>query len=185
MATLRIEFYDRVLPLDDHARDPINTITLSVGNKPTLPYLQPVAPSNNSGEVIAVLYAIDGPVYVDVGPTPDPTVNRTLINKGTQIAINISPGDNIAAVAAFDIPQQADSVIGPITGAIAGNVDEDLPIGRLFGINCTIPGNVKLRFVDGSEMLFPVYIGFQSYPLAVLRVLSAGTTATASYIILL
>lgn len=53
--------------------------------------------------------------------------------------------------------------------------------GRYFLIICTVAGNVKVGFVDGTTLVFPVGVGLTILPWRVKQVFSTGTSATATY----
>jgi hypothetical protein len=53
--------------------------------------------------------------------------------------------------------------------------------GRQMLVNCTVAGNVKVKFSDGSTLTIPVAIGLSILPWAVIQVYVTGTTATATY----
>jgi hypothetical protein len=54
-------------------------------------------------------------------------------------------------------------------------------VGRYFVIICTVAGNVKVGFLDGTTLVIPVAIGLTILPWKVAQVFSTSTTATASY----
>lgn len=49
---------------------------------------------------------------------------------------------------------------------------------RALGVNCTVAGNVTVKFVDGSTLTFPVVVGWTIFPFEVVGVSSATATAT-------
>jgi hypothetical protein len=53
--------------------------------------------------------------------------------------------------------------------------------GRQLLINCTVAGNVKVKFSDASTLTIPVAEGLTVLPWAVIQVYVTGTTATATY----
>ena len=67
------------------------------------------------------------------------------------------------------------------TGVTAMTVGTVYPVGRSLFINCTVAGNVKMLFFDGSTLTFPVSAGPTILPFAVTEIVSSGTTATATY----
>lgn len=66
-------------------------------------------------------------------------------------------------------------------GVVAMTVGTTYAVGRSVEINCTVAGNVSVTFPDASVLVFPVAVGFQTYPFAVTAINSSGTTATATY----
>lgn len=52
--------------------------------------------------------------------------------------------------------------------------------GKYFAVYCTVAGDVKVELPGGSYTL-AVAVGTSFFPLAVIRVYSTGTTATATY----
>ena len=55
------------------------------------------------------------------------------------------------------------------------------PAQRSVGVLCTSPGNVELQFPDASTLTLPAAVGWQTFPFACTQIVSAGTTATATY----
>lgn len=53
--------------------------------------------------------------------------------------------------------------------------------GRALAVICTGAGNVAMQFPDGSSITVPVAVGYSAFQFAVVQVLAAGTTATATY----
>ena len=71
---------------------------------------------------------------------------------------------------------QGVSALVPQNGMIA-----PAAAGRSFGVFCTAAGNVELQFPDGSTLEVPVFVGWQTFPFAVVAVLAGGTTAQGSF----
>jgi ethanolamine utilization microcompartment shell protein EutS len=71
----------------------------------------------------------------------------------------------------------------PFNGAAAITPSNTLLVtpGKAFMINCTVAGDVKVGFVDGSTLTITVAIGTLILPWAVQQVFVTGTTATATY----
>jgi hypothetical protein len=71
----------------------------------------------------------------------------------------------------------------PFTGSadVAASNTVKVTPGRSLVINCTVAGNVKVGFADGSTLTIAVAIGTLILPWAVAQVFVAGTTATATY----
>jgi len=69
----------------------------------------------------------------------------------------------------------------PFLGGVAMTVGAIYRPGRSIAVNCTSAGNVSVTFPDGSTLVFPVAVGFETFPFAVKMINSAGTTATATY----
>lgn len=59
--------------------------------------------------------------------------------------------------------------------------DTAAPIGHLFAVSCTVAGNVAVTMLDGSTHVIAVAVGYTTFPYAVRKVNSSGTTATATY----
>lgn len=55
---------------------------------------------------------------------------------------------------------------------------------RALFVNCTVAGNVSVVLEDGSTLVYPVPVGATILPLAINKLNSAGTTATATYALL-
>lgn len=53
--------------------------------------------------------------------------------------------------------------------------------GRYLAIVCTVAGNVKVGFLDGTTLVIPVLVGLTILPWKVRQVFSTSTTATATY----
>lgn len=70
-----------------------------------------------------------------------------------------------------------------ISGAAAITASDTVAVaaGRQLLINCTVAGNVKVKFSDGSTLTIPVTVGMTILPWAVILVFVTGTTATATY----
>lgn len=54
-------------------------------------------------------------------------------------------------------------------------------LAHQLAVICTVAGNVKVGFMDGSTLVFPVAIGLTLLPFRVAQVFTTGTTATATY----
>lgn len=74
-----------------------------------------------------------------------------------------------------------------ITGATAITASDTVTFtaGRMVAINCTVAGNSKFGFADGTTITVPVAVGLTIFPWAVNQVFVTGTTATATYSALL
>lgn len=111
MAKLRIEFSSlgggrgRLGgQIDAREEEPLGSVTLEVGTAATSPAGRPVVPSG-AGTVFAELLAADAAIYVDLGPSPDPTVEpRLLLRPGGTQRVRVTPGHRLAAILAGDIP---------------------------------------------------------------------------------
>ncbi len=75
----------------------------------------------------------------------------------------------------------SDMQSAPIQGAGAMTVGATTTAQRSVGVLCTAPGNVEFQFPDSSTLTLPVFVGWQTFPFAVTQIVSAGTTATATY----
>jgi len=69
----------------------------------------------------------------------------------------------------------------PIQGMLVITPDSNQTTGRQIAINCTAAGNVQLKLADDTLLTIPVDIGLLILPFAVKTVVSAQTTATATY----
>lgn len=65
--------------------------------------------------------------------------------------------------------------------AVAASDTVKVPPGSSFIINCTVAGNVKVGFADGSTLTIAVPVGTTMLGWAVAQVWVTGTTATATY----
>lgn len=54
-------------------------------------------------------------------------------------------------------------------------------LSHRLAVVCTVAGNVKVGFMDGSTFTFPVIVGLNLMPFRVAQVFVTGTTATATY----
>lgn len=54
-------------------------------------------------------------------------------------------------------------------------------VGRALQVICTVAGDVSFLMTDGSTNTVPVNVGLSILTYEVLRVLSTGTTATATF----
>ncbi len=66
-------------------------------------------------------------------------------------------------------------------GAITMTVGTVYAYQRSVGVLATAAGNVVFQFPDASTLTLPVYIGWQTFPFECTEIVSAGTTATATY----
>lgn len=65
--------------------------------------------------------------------------------------------------------------------AVAASNTVTVAPGSQFIINCTVAGNVKIGFADGTTLTIAVPVGTTILPWAVAQVFVTGTTATATY----
>jgi hypothetical protein len=74
-------------------------------------------------------------------------------------------------------------VSAPAQGAVAVAARDTVKVasGNTFIINCTVAGNVKVGFADGSTLTIAVPVGTTMLPWSVTQVFVTGTTATATY----
>lgn len=54
-------------------------------------------------------------------------------------------------------------------------------LGHKLIVICTVAGNVKVGFMDGSTLTFPVVVGYNQFSFRFAQVFSTLTTATATY----
>ena len=75
--------------------------------------------------------------------------------------------------------------IMPVQGVVALTASDDpgdnVEPGRWLRVVCTNAGNVSVVLADDSEDILPVTTGLTYLPLAVKRVNTTGTTATATF----
>jgi hypothetical protein len=69
----------------------------------------------------------------------------------------------------------------PFSGAVAMTAGTTYAAQRSLGVLCTSSGNVQMQLSDGSSLALPVTGGWQTFPFAVVQIVAAGTTATATY----
>lgn len=116
MAKLRIEFTTLGGArgrlggqIDAREARALGATTLDVSDTPTPTGQRPTTPSG-LGTVFAELTA-DAPVYVDIGPAPDPTSEpRLLVIPGRMQRIHVDEGRLVSAVLAGDAPFRPDPV---------------------------------------------------------------------------
>lgn len=74
------------------------------------------------------------------------------------------------------------NIDAPLQGSLAMTAGGSaVAPARAFRINCTVAGNVVVTLADGSSETIAAPVGYSIYPFAVTQVVSAGTTATATY----
>lgn len=56
-----------------------------------------------------------------------------------------------------------------------------IALGHALAVICTVAGNVKVGFMDGSTLTVPVAVGLTILPFRIAQVFTTGTTATATY----
>jgi hypothetical protein len=72
--------------------------------------------------------------------------------------------------------------VGGHSSAQAMTAGTAYPPGRAVGIVATVAGNVEFLLADGvSTIVVPVATGWALFPFAATTVVSAGTTATATF----
>lgn len=76
-------------------------------------------------------------------------------------------------------------VTDAFTGEVAMTVGTAYPAGRSLKINCTVAGNVTVTYADASTGVWRAEVGIMTLPIAVTKVNTSGTTATATYFNLL
>lgn len=69
----------------------------------------------------------------------------------------------------------------PYGSRVAAAVGATLAVGRALEIVVTAAGNVSLVLADNSTTTIPVNVGLSIIPYGVKQIVSAGTTATATY----
>jgi hypothetical protein len=89
-------------------------------------------------------------------------------------------------LAALGTPLQAggtvnDAQSAPCPGVVAMTVGTTYAAQRQLGVLCTTAGNVSMTFIDGSTLVLPVYVGWQTFFYCVTTINASGTTATAAY----
>ena len=75
----------------------------------------------------------------------------------------------------------SDAQSAPFAGVIAMTVGVIYAPQRSVRVVATVAGNVAFQFPDGSSVVDVIQVGIQTFPYACVQILSAGTTATASY----
>ena len=75
----------------------------------------------------------------------------------------------------------SDSQSAAYSGVVAMTVGATYAVGRSVGVLATSSGKVTFQFSDASTLTLPVSTGWQTFPFACTAILSAGTTATATY----
>ena len=75
------------------------------------------------------------------------------------------------------------SYFAPIKGAVPITPSNSVLVkaGKKFAVFCTVAGNVKVTFSDGSTFTFPVAVGYSLFDWSITQVWVTGTTATAVY----
>jgi hypothetical protein len=67
------------------------------------------------------------------------------------------------------------------SGVVALTVGSQYVPQRSLGVLCTVAGNANVQMADGSTLIVPVFVGWQTFPFACAGIISASTTATATY----
>ena len=120
---------------------------------------------------------------------PFPTL-AVVDGTGAQRTINTTPfagqttsANSLPVVIASDQSAVAvsDAQSAPFAGAVAMTVGNTFTAQRSVGVLCTVAGNVQMQFPDGSSLTLPVTVGWQMFPFACTQIVTAGTTATATY----
>jgi hypothetical protein len=85
------------------------------------------------------------------------------------------------------LPTDQFAQLRAVQGFVAITVSDStvLTPGQGLGIICTVPGNVTINAPDNSSYTFPVNIGLNIFPFGIKKLMSTGTTATATYAIYL
>lgn len=137
----------------------------------------------------ATLFDIDGVPYSVSNPLPtnaslsgDVQIGAVEIkNDSDDTRAKVGSGtaaNALRVVIATDDPTQK-AVAG--AGVISPSDTVAVTAGRQLLINCTVAGNVKVKFSDGSVLVIPVQVGLTILPWAVVQVFVTLTTATATY----
>ena len=94
--------------VDTEPAEPLGAVTLTVTGTATVAGAQPIVPPGAGDATVATATALDAPVYLDVGPTPDPTVEpRRLVVPGRPLRLQVAVGDRFSAILASDVPTTA------------------------------------------------------------------------------
>lgn len=96
----------------------------------------------------------------------------------TALVVAISPNNSVGISGTATV---SDNQSAPFSGAVAMTVGTSYATQRSVGVLCTVAGNVMMTLSDASTLTIPVYVGWQTFPFAASQVVSAGTTATATY----
>jgi len=91
-----------------------------------------------------------------------------------------------AIVAALGTPLQAGGAVADansaaFVGAVAMTPGTTYAAARSVRVIATVAGNVVFQFPDASTLTEAVYVGAQTFPYACTQIVSAGTTASATY----
>ena len=93
-----------------------------------------------------------------------------------------SSTDNIIVIwddgAVFAVSDPANA---PFSGGVPMIVGTSYAPLRSVRVVATVAGNVVFQFPDGSTIPEPVQVGAQTFPYAVTQIVSAGTTAVATF----
>lgn len=139
-------------------------------------------------------YDADQNLRVTNAGTAVSTVAISQATPGTTNAVAIITGQNGVAGGAGAVSATVQRVTlasndplvaaeSPVSGATAITPSDTVGVtaGRGILINCTVAGNVKVRFSDTSTITIPVTVGLIILPWAITLVFVTGTTATATY----
>lgn len=99
----------------------------------------------------------------DDGNSSQPVSNANCANGGGPLPVQTCFSTSIVITPTNTVPSPA------------------VPLSSTLAVVCTVAGNVKVGFMDGSVLSFPVVVGLTLLPFRIAQVFVTGTTATAVY----
>jgi hypothetical protein len=167
----------------------VSTIAVTAGSYATHAAYDPWptgAPGSPNAAVLTVQGAASGgsPIAVTALTLPLPSGAASAAN---QTGVQSTPGSPASTAVtvqgnASGLPlPAADVQSAPIAGSVAMTVGTTYSVQRSVGVLATVAGNVTFQFSDNSTLTLPVYPGWQTFPFAATAIVSAGTTAAATY----
>jgi hypothetical protein len=106
--------------------------------------------------------------------------NPVAYARAAVLAISQIVGNKTSAIA-VDANHPVPTASRGYRGSVAIVVDTNQTPGRGVHVVCTGAGNVNLRLADDTTIIMPVATGASVLPFEAKTVLSASTTATATY----
>ncbi len=133
---------------------------------------------NNTSEIVTILDANGTSKTL-----PPYTSNSLLLDgAGYTTCVNTFGAANVVLVSGqTNILSVQDTQSLGAQGAVAMSVGTTYAAQRNVGVVCTTAGNVVFMFPDGSTITVPVAVGWQIFHFSVTQIVSAGTTAVATY----
>lgn len=102
-------------------------------------------------------------------------MGQSLIDRSDGTVV-MQTGDKLTGAASV-----VDVSAGPIKGIAAVAINTAVTATKALLVSCTAAGNVNLQFADGSTFAIAVAVGTTLLPFSVTKVLTSGTTATATF----